>query len=33
MARFRIRHLELELKKFILPNTRYVSVKSVRTRR
>jgi len=32
MARFRIRHLEVELKKFILPNTRYVSVKSVRTR-
>ena len=31
MARFRIRYLEVELKKFILPNTRYVSVKSVRT--
>ena len=32
MARFRMRHLEIELKKFILPNTRYVSVKSIRTR-
>ena len=32
MARFRIRHLEVELKKFILPNTRYVGVKSIRTR-
>ena len=33
MARFRMRHLEVELKKFILPNARYVSVKSIRTRR
>ena len=33
MARFRMLHLEVELKKFILPNTRYVSVKSTRTRR
>ena len=33
MARFRLRHLEVELKKFILPNARYVSVKSIRTRR
>jgi 7,8-dihydroneopterin aldolase/epimerase/oxygenase len=32
MARFRMRHVEIELKKLILPNTRYVSVKSVRTR-
>jgi 7,8-dihydroneopterin aldolase/epimerase/oxygenase len=32
MARFRIRHLEVELKKFVLPNARYVSAKSVRTR-
>lgn len=32
MARFRMRHLEVELKKFILPNAKYVSVKSVRAR-
>ena len=28
MARFPMRHLEIELKKFILPNARYVSVTS-----
>jgi dihydroneopterin aldolase len=28
MARFPMQRLEIELKKFILPNTRYVSVKS-----
>ena len=28
MARFPMRHLEVELKKFILPNARYVSVTS-----
>jgi dihydroneopterin aldolase len=33
MARFRMLHLEVELKKLILPNTRYVSVKSIRRRR
>jgi hypothetical protein len=28
MARFPIQRLEIELRKFILPNARYVSVKS-----
>jgi hypothetical protein len=28
MARFPMQRLEIELKKFILPNARYVSVKS-----
>jgi FolB domain-containing protein len=28
MARFRMQRLEIELRKFILPNARYVSVKS-----
>jgi dihydroneopterin aldolase len=32
MARFRMRRLEIELRKFILPNAKYVSVKSLRRR-
>jgi dihydroneopterin aldolase len=32
MARFPMRRLEIELKKFILPNARYVSVKSAWSR-
>jgi dihydroneopterin aldolase len=32
MLRFPIDRLEIELRKFILPNTRYVSVRTVRSR-
>jgi 7,8-dihydroneopterin aldolase/epimerase/oxygenase len=31
IARFRLSRVEVELKKFVLPNTEYVSVRTVRT--